>query len=152
MPAYARYRDEVEAAAAAVNDRWADADWSPIELLTDDDFPRSVAALRRYDVLLVNPVRDGLNLVAKEGPMVNERDGQLVLSTEAGAWTELEGAADGISPFDVQGTADALAAALLRDPGERAARAGLLHRAAEARTPADWLADQLAAVDRPHAL
>lgn len=148
VPAYARYRDEVEAAAAAVNERWADSEWTPVELMTDDDFPRSVAALRRYDVLLVNPVRDGLNLVAKEGPMVNERDGQLVLSTEAGAWTELQGSADGVSPFDVQATADALAAALTRGPGERAARAGLLHRSAEARTPSDWLADQLAALDR----
>ena len=90
VPAYAAYRDEVVAAASGVNDRWGDA-WTgrPIELLTDDDYPRSVAALRRYDVLMVNPVRDGLNLVAKEGPMVNERDGQLVLSIEAGAWAEL---------------------------------------------------------------
>jgi trehalose 6-phosphate synthase len=148
VPAYARYRDEVEAAAAAVNERWGDADWSPIELQTDDDFPRSIAALRRYDVLLVNPVRDGLNLVAKEGPMVNERDGQLVLSTEAGAWTELADAADGISPFDVEGTAEALEAALDRDPEERKVRADRLRRAAEARTPSDWLDDQLAALDR----
>ncbi len=147
VPAYARYRDDVEAAAAAVNERWADGDWTPIELMTDDDFPRSVAALRRYDVLLVNPVRDGLNLVAKEGPMVNERDGQLVLSTEAGAWTEMVGAADGISPFDIEATADALAAALDRDPGERTARAAMLRRSAESRTPADWLDDQLAALD-----
>jgi trehalose 6-phosphate synthase len=147
VPAYARYRDEVEAAAAEVNERWSDGDWTPIELMTDDDFPRSIAALRRYDVLLVNPVRDGLNLVAKEGPMVNERDGQLVLSTEAGAWTELVGAADGISPFDVEATALALGAALDREPEERRARAALLRRTAESRTPADWLDDQLAALD-----
>jgi len=146
VPAYARYRDEVEATAATINDRWGSPDWTPIELMTDDDFPRSVAALRRYDVLLVNPVRDGLNLVAKEGPMVNERDGQLVLSTEAGAWTELMGAAEGISPFDLQATAEAIGSALDRDPEERVARAGLLHRAAVARTPTDWLDDQLAAL------
>jgi len=145
VPAYARYRDEVEAAAAAVNDRWGEPGWTPVELMTDDDHPRSVAALRRYDVLLVNPIRDGLNLVAKEGPMINERDGQLVLSTEAGAYSELLGAADGVSPFDLDATADALGAALDRDPQERAARAGLLHRAAVARTPRDWLQDQLRA-------
>ncbi|MBS1838032.1 MAG: trehalose-6-phosphate synthase [Actinobacteria bacterium] len=143
VPAYARYRDEVLAAAGAVNRRWGDGTWTPVELFTDDDYPRSVAALRRYDVLLVNPVRDGLNLVAKEGPMLNERDGQLVLSTEAGAWSELLGGADGISPFDVEGTADALEAALDRDPDARAAQAGLLRRSALARTPGDWLADQL---------
>jgi trehalose 6-phosphate synthase len=145
VPAYARYRAEVEAAAAAVNERWGDARWRPVELLTDDDYPRSVAALRRYDVLLVNPVRDGLNLVAKEGPAVNERDGQLVLSTEAGAWSELVGAADGVSPFDLRGTADALAAALDRPSEERRARAAMLERSATARTPSDWLEDQLGA-------
>ncbi len=148
VAAYARYRDEVVAAAAAVNERWGTAEWTPVELMANDDFPRSIAALRRYDVLLVNPIRDGLNLVAKEGPMVNERDGQVVLSTEAGAWSELKGAADGVTPFDVQATADALAACLDREPEERAARAGLLQRAATARTPSDWLDDQLAALDR----
>jgi trehalose 6-phosphate synthase len=145
VPAYARYRDDVVAAAIAVNDRWSTPDWTPVDLLTDDDHPRSVAALRRYDVLLVNPVRDGLNLVAKEGPMVNEHHGQLVLSTEAGAWTELLGGADGISPFDIEATALALEAALDRSVDERRARADLLERSAASRTPADWLADQLTA-------
>jgi len=145
VPAYARYRDDVVAAAAAVNERWGTPGWTPVELMTDDDHARSVAALRRYDVLLVNPVRDGLNLVAKEGPVVNERSGQLVLSTEAGAWSELLGAADGISPFDVEATALALGTALDRSGDERRARADLLRRSAAARTPADWLADQLTA-------
>ena len=77
--------------------------------------------------------------------MVNEHDGQLVLSTEAGAWPELMGAADGVSPFDIEATATALEAALDREPEERRARAALLQRDASARTPADWLADQLAA-------
>ncbi len=147
VPAYARYRDEVLAAAADVNDRFGEHGWSPVELMTDDDFPRSVAALRRYDVLLVNPIRDGLNLVAKEGPMINERDGQLVLSTETGAWTEMLGAADGVSPFDVEGTADALEAALDRDPEDRRGRASMLRRDAVTRTPSDWLRDQVAALD-----
>lgn len=146
VPAYARYREDVEAAAAAVNERWGDGSWTPVHLLTDDDYPRSVAALRRYDVLLVNPVRDGLNLVAKEGPMVNERDGQLVLSTEAGAWSEMMGAADGVSPFDLEGTVVALADALDRDADDRRARAALLTRSALARTPSDWLTDQFAAL------
>ncbi|MFZ4519045.1 MAG: alpha,alpha-trehalose-phosphate synthase (UDP-forming) [Microthrixaceae bacterium] len=145
VPAYARYRDEVEAAATRVNDRWGGQGWTPVELLTDDDYPRSVAALRRYDVLVVNPVRDGLNLVAKEGPMVNERHGQLVLSTEAGAYSELLGAADGVSPFDLEATAEALAAALDRPEEDRRSRAALLRRSAEARTPGDWLEDQLRA-------
>ncbi len=147
VPAYGRYRHEVEAAADRVNARWGSDEWAPVELMTDDDYPRSLAALRRYDVLLVNPVRDGLNLVAKEGPILNERHGQLVLSTEAGAWSELVGAADGISPFDVEATALALADALDREGDERRARADLLRRAASARTPRDWLEDQLAAAE-----
>jgi trehalose 6-phosphate synthase len=145
VAAYALYRDEVEAAAARVNERWGDAEWQPVHLATDDDFPRSVAALRRYDVLLVNPVRDGLNLVAKEGPLVNERHGQLVLSTEAGAYDELADAVDGIHPFDLTATAAALAAALDRGAVDRRERAAALAALVERRTPADWLADQLAA-------
>jgi trehalose 6-phosphate synthase len=145
VEAYAVYRAEVEAAAAAVNERWGDADWQPVTLETDDDYPRSVAALRRYDVLLVNPIRDGLNLVAKEGPLVNERDGQLVLSTEAGAWAELHDAADGVCPFDLSDTADALARAIDRPAPQRSERAAELRRLVALRTPADWLADQLAA-------
>lgn len=143
VAAYARYRDEVEREAARVNERWGAGGWQPIVLETDDDFPSSVAALRRYDVLLVNPVRDGLNLVAKEGPLVNERDGQLVLSTQAGAFSELRDAVDAVSPFDLSDTADALAAALDRPAAERAERARRLRDLVAARTPADWLADQL---------
>lgn len=145
VPAYARYRDEVFAEVERVNDRWSSGDWQPIVLLTEDDYPRSVAVLRRYDVLVVNPIRDGLNLVAKEGPMVNERNGQLVLSTEAGATWELGAAADAVNPFDLEHTATAIRDALRRADPERAARARQLRDLAGARTPADWLADQLAA-------
>lgn len=143
VPAYARYRAEVEAAAAAVNERWGTQEWQPVLLETDDDYPRSVAALRRYDVLLVNPIRDGLNLVAKEGPLVNERSGQVVLSTEAGAWAELSPAAFGVNPFDLSQTAAMLATALDLHEPERTERAAALRCLVERRTPADWLADQI---------
>jgi len=105
---------------------------------------RSVAALTRYDVLLVNPVRDGLNLVAKEGPLVNGADGVLVLSREAGAWEELSSAAVGINPFDVTGTAEALRLALSMDPETRRSRAETLRALVLARSASDWLADQVA--------
>ncbi len=114
-------------------------------LEVDDDYPRSLAALTRADVLVVNPVRDGLNLVAKEGPLVNQRDGVLALSREAGAFEELGEAALEVNPFDVSGTAAVLARALAMEPGERAQRAATLRRLITARTPADWLADQLRA-------
>ncbi len=143
VAAYRRYRDEVVSTAQRVNERWANANWTPIDLETDDNYPRSVAALQRYDALLVNPIRDGLNLVAKEGPAINERSGQLVLSTQAGAWTEMSDAAFGVHPFDVSATAAALASALDLDLDSRAERADVLRSAATARTPGDWLTDQL---------
>lgn len=142
LPEYLAYRQEVETAIARINERWSTPGWTPIIADLSDDYPRSVAALQRYDVLLVNPVRDGLNLVAKEGPLLNRRDGVLVLSREAGAWPEMGDAAIGINPFDVAETADALAEALSLGADERHRRAGALHRLAAQRTPADWLADQ----------
>jgi trehalose 6-phosphate synthase len=147
VPAYIEYQDEVERLVARINDRWATPGWTPIVYDTRDDYPRSVAALRRADVLLVNPIRDGLNLVAKEGGIVNERDAVLCLSREAGVWDEVGEAAVQVPPFDVAGTADALDLALRMPADERKARAERLRTLAVARKPADWLADQLAAAD-----
>jgi trehalose 6-phosphate synthase len=143
---YLAYRQEVEGLVRRLNEKWATPGWTPIVLEVSDDFPRSVGALARCDVLLVNPIRDGLNLVAKEGVLVNQRDAVVVLSTEAGAWAELgDAGALGVNPYDVAATADALHTALSMDRGERTRRAASLRAAVEARTPADWLADQLAA-------
>nr|MDP9020813.1 trehalose-6-phosphate synthase [Actinomycetota bacterium] len=148
---YLAYRQEVEGLVRRINETWATPQWTPILYDPSDDFPRSVAGLRRYDVLLVNPVRDGLNLVAKEGPLVNERAGVLVLSRESGAWSELGTAALGIHPFDVAATSDALHTALSMGDGERRRHAGAVRTLAAARTPHDWLAEQLAAADRARA-
>jgi len=149
VPAYLRYQDEVEALVGRINARWATGDWTPIVYDTRDDYPRSVAVLRRADVLLVNPLRDGLNLVAKEGAIVNQRDAVLCLSPEAGVWDELSAAAIEVRPFDVAGTADALDAALRMPADARRARADALRRLAMRRRPTDWLADQLAAAAGP---
>jgi trehalose 6-phosphate synthase len=142
---YIAYATEVEHAAAQVNERWGTGDWCPVVLDVADDPVRSFAALTRYDVLLVNPLRDGLNLVAKEGPLVNNQQGVLVLSREAGAFEELGGAALGINPFDVAETAEALARALAMPGPERTRRAGELRALVESRPASDWLADLLAA-------
>ena len=141
---YQAYGQEALALAARINEKWGTGDWTPVLLDPADDYPRSVAALRGYDVLLVNPVRDGMNLVAKEGPLVNERDGLLVLSREAGAWAELGGDALGINPFDISATAAALGRALDMGADERAAKSARLREAAEARTPLDWFDDLVA--------
>jgi trehalose 6-phosphate synthase len=146
---YLGYRQEVESVVRRINARWGRPGWTPILLDTADDYPRSVAALRRYDVLMVNPLRDGLNLVAKEGPIVNERDGVLVLSRGAGAWDELGDHAVEIHPFDVAGGSSALERALVMDSSERAQRAAGLRKAASARTPVDWFTQHLAAAQVP---
>ena len=143
LPEYLAYRQEVEATVQRINERWGTPDWTPILFDPSDDFPRSVAALRRADVFLVNPIRDGLNLVAEEGQLVNERDAVLLLSPEAGVWDQLVGVARPVHPYDVSGTADALAEALAAPADVRAAEAAELRRRAAARTPRDWLGDQL---------
>jgi trehalose 6-phosphate synthase len=145
VPAYIEYQQDVEALVERINERWATPGWTPIVYDTRDDYPRSVAVLRRADALLVNPIRDGLNLVAKEGGIVNERAAVLCLSREAGVWDEVGEAAVPVPPFDVAGTADALDQALRMPADERAARAARLRELSVARKPADWLADQLAA-------
>jgi trehalose 6-phosphate synthase len=145
LPEYLAYGTEVELAASRVNETWAKDGWSPVVLEVADDPDRSMAALTMYDVLLVNPLRDGLNLVAKEGPIVNTRHGALCLSTEAGAFDELAGPAIGLNPFDVSETAAAIALGLEMPTEERVARAAELNRLATKHRPADWLADQLAA-------
>ena len=153
LPEYLAYRSEIEQLAALVNDRWTDrcGGRKPVELDVNDDFPSTVAALRLYDVLLVNPIRDGMNLVAKEGPLLNERDGAVVLSREAGAFDELEDLVFGIQPFDVVDTAAKLYAALSLEHSERAERASLLRRRAAVNSPAEWLGKVLEAASRPNA-
>jgi trehalose 6-phosphate synthase len=145
LPEYLAYRQEVESVIERINARWSTPGWTPILAYIGDNHARSVAALRRYDVLLVNPIRDGLNLVAKEGALANERDGLVLLSPEAGAWDELVGAVRRVHPYDISGTADAMVAALDTPPEQRTTEATELRRRARLRTPADWLADQLTA-------
>jgi len=149
LPEYLAYRAEVEHLAERVNERWATSDWRPIELAVDDDFTSTVAAFRRYDVLLVNPLRDGMNLVAKEGPSLNERDGVLVLSERAGAYDDLRGGCLGVHPFDVSATSEALRLALEMPADERARRAAALKEGASQLSPSDWLARVLLEAVRP---
>jgi len=143
LPEYLAYRNEVENVAARVNERWATRDWEPVILDTRDNYSRSLAGLVCSDVLLVNPVRDGLNLVALEGPLANRRDGVLCLSREAGAHEVLEGACISVQPFDLVQTAAALHEGLVMTPEERKARAAELRTRAKASPPAAWLETQL---------
>jgi len=100
--------------------------------------------MQRYDLLLVNPIKDGFNLVAKEGPAVNRRDGLLCLSPEAGAFEELRKAALPIHPYDVEDAAGTLDRALATPLDERANIATRLRALATARNPVGWIADLVA--------
>jgi trehalose 6-phosphate synthase len=149
VPEYVAYRKELEHLVERVNERFGTGDHLPIVLEVADDFEASVAALSCYDVLLVNPIRDGMNLVAKEGPAVNRRDGVLALSSEAGAFAELGAKALRVEPYDVSGTAAVLARALAMVPDERAARASAVAEIAIARPPARWFAEVASKARRP---
>src|SRR5205814_5660839 len=116
------YLGAIQRTARVVNDRFQRDGWVPIDLQIDDDFPQAVAAYKQFDVLLVNAIFDGLNLVAKEAPLVNERAGVLVLSENAGAHEELGEWAVSVNPFDVSGQAEAIYEALAMDEAERRRR------------------------------
>jgi trehalose 6-phosphate synthase len=147
IPAYVEYAGEVEAAARAVNERFDGDDWQPVELDVADDFLRSVAGYKQFDVLLVNSVFDGLNLVAKEAFLVNERDGVLVLSENAGAHEELGEWALTVNPIDVSGQADALYAALTLEPAERRRRADAIRGHVREHDIREWVDLQLSDLD-----
>jgi trehalose 6-phosphate synthase len=142
---YLAYAAEIDRVTERVNERFATAAGEPvIELDRGDNFAASLAALSIYDVLLVNPIRDGMNLVAKEGPLVNTTAGALALSDQAGAFAELGPYSTRLEPFDVTGTAAAMADALALDSTERAARSAKLAEIASSLPPAKWLDEVIA--------
>ncbi|MFE6285644.1 trehalose-6-phosphate synthase [Streptomyces sp. NPDC057877] len=143
LAVYRDYTAEVQRVAAQINDDYGTSAWTPVILHVEDDFARSLAAYRLADVALVNPIRDGMNLVAKEVPVVSDEGCALVLSREAGAYEELAEDAITVNPYDITQTAEALHTALSMPPGERAERAKRLAAAATALPPARWFLDQL---------
>jgi trehalose 6-phosphate synthase len=148
IPEYAEYLGAIQRAARRVNDRFQQEGWTPIDLRIEDNFMETVAAYKQFDVLLVNAIFDGLNLVAKEAPLVNERDGVVVLSENAGSHEELGEWALSVNPFDVEGQAEAIHAALTMPPEERRARLDAICNHVRANDAAGWLAAQLADLDR----
>lgn len=146
LAVYRDYTDEVSRVAESVNSRFGTPGWTPVVLHVKDDFARSLAAYRLADVALVNPIRDGMNLVAKEVPVVSDEGCVLVLSREAGAYEELSEDALVVNPYDVSGTSAALLAALGMGDGERAERTKRLAAASTALPPGPWFLEQLEAL------
>ncbi len=143
IPEYARYAEDIQNVAGEINEKHATGSWKPIELSMEDDFPLSVAAYKNYDVLLVNAVRDGMNLIAKEAVIANEKNGVLLLSENAGAHEELGQHALTVNPFDIDEQADALYEALNMPKDERARRAEELEQTIRSYTIEEWVEAQL---------
>jgi trehalose 6-phosphate synthase len=147
LPQYREYVDQMALIAQQITAEFRTPDWNPLVLEVKDDYPRSLAACALADVLLVNPIRDGMNLVAQEGPVLSERGCALILSREAGAAATLGNHALLVNPYDVSETAEALHQALAMTDAERARRSAALAATAAAWPPARWLGDQLASLD-----
>ena len=143
---YRSYTDQIHRLALDINEEFGTADWNPLILDVKDDYPRSLAACALADVLLVNPIRDGMNLVAQEGPVLSERGCALVLSREAGAAATLAAGALLVNPYDISETAEALHQALVMPDAERQRRSAALAAIAAADPPARWLGGQLASL------
>lgn len=146
LPEYRAYTEQVTKLARSVNEEFGTPDWEPVVLEVKDDYARSLAACSVADVLLINPIRDGMNLVAEEGPILSEQGCALVLSTEAGAAALFGEHALLVNPFDVTETADALHAGLSMPADERRRRSAAIASAASARAPRYWLGEQLDAL------
>lgn len=151
LPEYQRYAADVAAMVEEVNGRFGTGDWQPVLFDTANDHPRGLAAMARADLLVVNPLWDGMNLIAKEGPAVNERDAALILSRNCGAADDLGDAAILVDPLDVTALADAIRLGLAMPAEERRRRAGRLQAAAAALPPRQWFARLVAELKRAHA-
>ncbi|HEX5470137.1 MAG TPA: trehalose-6-phosphate synthase [Gaiellaceae bacterium] len=144
IPEYAEYLAAIQRSTRAVNDRFRTEGWLPIDVRIEDNFAQAVAAYKQFDVLLVNAIFDGMNLIAKEAPLVNARDGVLVLSENTGAHDELGDWALTVNPFDVEGQAEALHAALTMPQEERRSRLASITAHVEEHDIAGWIDSQLA--------
>jgi trehalose 6-phosphate synthase len=149
VPEYRAYTEDIQRLAAVINEEFGTPDWQPLMLEVFDDFARSLAAYLLADVLLVNPIRDGMNLVAKEAPILSRHGCAVVLSTEAGAADELGSEALLVNPYDISATAEALHAALVMPDAERVRRCQALAEVSAAMPPRRWFDGQLAALDPP---
>jgi trehalose 6-phosphate synthase len=144
VPEYQEYLERIEALVAVVNHRHGTTDWMPIDLRIYENFLEAVARYKQCDLLIVNSIFDGMNLVAKEAPAVNTRDGVVMLSENTGAHEELGDCTLSVNPFDIQEQADTIYRALTMSAEERALRAGRLREIVRERDPGVWVDEQLA--------
>ena len=151
IPEYSEYLGAIQREARRVNDRFQREGWTPIEVVIEDNFPAVIAAYKQFDVLFVNAIFDGLNLVSKEAPLVNEHDGVVLLSENTGAYEELGDWVVRINPFDVAGQAEALDRALTMGLDERRQRLESIRAHVREHDVGAWIEAQLAELDRSSA-
>ncbi len=140
---YVEYKQRIQELVSHINTKHGNTDWMPIDLRFESNMPRCVAMYKQYDVLMVNAVFDGMNLVAKEAPTVNEHDGVLILSENTGAHEEIGSFALTVNPFDIEAQAGALFEALTMDPEERADRTRSIREVVAENDVAKWLEAQM---------
>ena len=143
VPEYAEYLERIEALVAVVNHRHGTTDWMPIDLRIYENFPEAVARYKHFDLLMVNSIFDGMNLVAKEAPAVNTRDGVVMLSENTGSHEELGDCTLTVNPFDITEQAETIHRALTMDAEERRLRASRLREIVRERDPGVWISEQL---------
>ena len=140
---YQDYLQQIMAQAGMINAEYSDPYWEPVRIMVGENYHRALAAMQLYDVLLVNPLADGMNLVAKEGALVNQRDGVILLSEHAGAYYELGNHALTVSPFDIYSAAEAMHHALTMSGDERRQRAEALRKTVQGAGVKTWFYDQV---------
>jgi trehalose 6-phosphate synthase len=141
VPEYLEIRRSLETLAGHINGRFAEFDWTPLRYLNKSFAQRPLTGFFRASRIgLVTPLRDGMNLVAKEyvASQNPEDPGALVLSCFAGAARELGAAAVMVNPFDIEGMSEAMKRALDMPQGERRERWQQMMRVIERNTIGAW--------------
>ncbi len=143
VPEYVEYVDRITALVSMINTKHGNTDWMPIELRFESNLPLALTAYKHFDVMIVNSIFDGMNLVAKESMLVNERDGVLILSENVGAFEEIGPYALDVNPFDIEAQAEALHLALTMPYAERRARGDAIRQVINENDIAKWLETQM---------
>ena len=145
---YQRYMDEIQQVIQQINNNHGTSDWQPIVPFIENNYTQAIAGMKLYDVLLANTIIEGMNLVAKEGPVVNKRDGVLVLSHSSGVHQQLAGGALSVSPTDVEGTMKALYQAITMPAEDRKRRAASMLESVCREDINHWLYQQMHDISR----
>jgi trehalose 6-phosphate synthase len=147
VPEYVEYVERITTLVSRINTKHGNTDWMPIDLRFESNLPLAITAYKHFDVMMVNSIFDGMNLVAKESMLVNERDGVLILSENVGAFEEIGQYSLAVNPFDIEAQADALHQALTMPHAERRARADAVRAVINENDIAKWLQTQMADIE-----